>query len=449
MTRKPPIVRSATPHARRPAQRTRGTHDAGVEITRLSNGVTVASQMMPHYHTVSVGLWVRAGARNETIAEHGISHLLEHMAFKGTTRRSARAIAEEIEQVGGDLNAMTSAEATAYYARVLRNDLPLAIDVLSDIVLDPIFDPIEFAREKDVILQEIAATEDSPDDVAYDLVHAVAFPDQAIGRPIIGTPASVSAIDVAAIERYRAAHYVTTNVVLCAVGNVAHAALVDLAETHLSALFAGPRADLEQPRFAGGWSVARKAFEQAHLVLAFDAPAYHSDDFFAAQVFTGALGGGMSSRLFQEVREARGLCYSIYASNWGIADGGLLTIHAATSRESLDELYKVVVGEIEAIADRGLDLREVERAKAQIRAGLVMSLESAPARAEQIARHLTAFGSVREAEEILAKVEAVDFAAVRAFAERVRNSRKPAVALVGAGRGADRRAERMLAQFGA
>lgn len=403
-----------------------------IEVSRLANGMRVVTHAMPHLETVSLGVWVEVGARNEAVQENGISHLIEHMAFKGTARRSARGIAEEIESVGGDLNAATSLDTTAFYARVLKGDIALALDIVADILQNPRYDPAELAREKDVILQEIAAAQDSPDEIAYDLVQELAYPDQPVGRPILGTAASVLSFTPAELETYLRTHYAPGSMVLAAAGAVDHAALVLLAEAAFSQ--SAPREPViaEAARYAGGIRCGDKPFEQCHILLSFEGPSYRDDAFYASQLLSTMLGGGMSSRLFQEARESRGLCYSIYSYCWGMADTGLFGVHAATGEEAIPSLITVMNSELERIAETAPDETELARAKAQLKAGLLMSLENSGARAEQLARQLLAYGKPLAIDDLIAKVEGVDREAVRAQAERIFSGSAISAALVGA-----------------
>jgi predicted Zn-dependent peptidase len=390
-----------------------------VERSELANGLTVVSHAMPEVETVSLGIWIGAGSRSESRGEHGVAHFLEHMAFKGTARRSARDIVEEIEAVGGDLNAATSVDCTAYYAKVMRGDMPLALDILSDIILAPKFDMEELERERDVILQEIAAALDSPDDIAYDFISEAAFPDQAVGRPILGTTESVAGFSRDHLGSYLSAHYHAPNMVLAAAGAVDHAALVAEAERWLSGLnkVSSPRPDAAV--YAGGVRSSDKPFEQTHLMLAFEAPPYRHDEYFTAQILAGALGGGMSSRLFQEVRERRGLCYSVYAFSTGLSDSGMFVIHAAGSREKADDLFGVIHNELARAADKGFDDAEIARVKAQLKMGLLAGLESSSARAEQIGRQMLVHGRVLPTQEIVEEIERVEAADLQSMVERL------------------------------
>jgi predicted Zn-dependent peptidase len=388
-----------------------------VELSRLANGLTVVSHERRDVETVSLGIWIGAGSRSEGPAEHGVAHFLEHMAFKGTDRRSAQAIAEEIEAVGGELNAATGIDSTAYYARVLRQDLGLALDLLSDILLAPRFDRTELIRERDVILQEIASSLDSPEDMVFDLVQEMAFPDQPAGRPILGTAKSVKGFKSTHLSAYLGAHYRGPNMVLAAAGAVDHASLLAEAERRLGPIGQGTAPEPAPAVYRGGVARSDKSFEQTHLVLAFEAPSYRHPDYFAAQVYAGALGGGMSSRLFQEVRERRALCYAINAFASGLSDSGMFAIYAACGPDRADQLLGVVRDELMRAADRGFSVDEVGRVKAQLKMGLLAGLESGGARAEQLARHILIHGRPLSTEELIERVESVTPADVQRQAE--------------------------------
>ena len=401
-----------------------------VELTRLPSGLVVVTDAMPHLETASLGIWVGCGSRDEREEEHGIAHLLEHMAFKGTSRRTARQIAEEIEAVGGDLNAATSVEMTAYYARVLRADVPLALDVLSDILADPTFDPDELAREQNVIVQEIGAAEDTPDDIVFDHLQATAFPAQPVGRSILGTPASIRSFDAARLRSYLARNYRGPDMVVAAAGAVEHRAVVAEVERRFSA-FNGSAAPVPDPaKFGGGIRVEARDLEQVHIALALEGVPQRDPELYALQVFTNVVGGGMSSRLFQEVREKRGLCYAIYTFHSPYSDTGMFGLYAGTDAADASELMRVVVDQLAAAAD-DLDAKEVDRAKAQMKAGLLMALESSSARAEQLARQIFAHGRPLPTEEIIAKLDAVTVESARAAGRELIRRSPPAFAALG------------------
>jgi len=405
-----------------------------VEVTRLPTGLLVVTDAMPHLETASLGVWVGSGSRDERPDEHGISHLLEHMAFKGTSRRTARQIAEEIEAVGGDLNAATSIETTAYYARVLRANVPLALDVLSDILADPSFDSEELRREQNVIVQEIGAAEDAPDDLIWDKLQETAFTDQPIGRSILGTPATVRSFDRTRLAAYLSRNYRSSDMVIAAAGAVDHQAVVAEVERRFAS-FAGPRPPTPEPaRFVGGSRIETRDLEQAHIALGMHGLSHRDPNLYSLQVFTNVLGGGMSSRLFQEVREQRGLCYAIYAFHAPYSDIGMFGLYAGTDAADVAELMRVVVGEINAAAET-INEAEVARAKAQMKAGLLMALESSSARAEQLARQLFNWGRPVPLHELVEKIEAVTVESARAAGRALIARGRPAVAALGPGAG--------------
>jgi predicted Zn-dependent peptidase len=405
-----------------------------VQVTRLPSGLTVVTDSMPHLHTVSLGVWIGSGSRDEQSSEHGIAHLLEHMAFKGTKRRTARQIAEEIEAVGGDINAATSIETTAYYARVLKADVPLALDVLSDILANPTFDAEELVREQNVIVQEIGATEDAPDDLVFDFLQATAFPDQPVGRSILGTPESVCSFTDRHLRAYLSRNYRGPDMVIVATGAVEHEAVVGEAE-RLFGPFNGPPAPLPLPaRFDGGARLEARNLEQVHIAVALEGLPQRDPNLYDLQVFANVLGGGMSSRLFQEVRESRGLCYAIYAYHAAYSDTGMFGLYAGTDAADVAELMRVVVDEI-AAATVNISEAEVARAKAQMKAGLLMALESSGARAQQLASQMFAFGRPIPLEEIVARVDAVTVASTRAAGSALIANARPAVAALGPGKG--------------
>jgi predicted Zn-dependent peptidase len=383
-----------------------------VEITTLPSGLRVVTDRMDHLETASLGVWIGAGSRHEQASEQGLSHLLEHMAFKGTRRRSAREIAEEIETAGGDLNAATSVENTAYYAHVLAEDSGLALDILADILTDSTFDAAELEREKGVILQEISAAEDTPDDLIFDLFNATAFPDQPIGRAILGTPEGVSSFKRETIGNYLNTHYRSQATIIGAAGAVDHKRIVEDAEKRFGALSNDTAIAPAAARYVGGDHRLKRRLEQAHIVVGFEGVGYQHEDHYAMNVFANVVGGGMSSRLFQEVREKRGLAYSIYAFHWGFWDSGLFGFYAGTSKKDVVDLMPVA---LDCMAEATQDISEIElhRAKAQMKVSLLAALESPGARAEQMARQLLAFNRVVPREEIIKKIDSITIDDVR------------------------------------
>jgi predicted Zn-dependent peptidase len=400
-----------------------------LKITTLSNGFRIVTEHMPGLLSASAGIWVTAGGRHERADQNGIAHFLEHMAFKGTEKRSALRIAEEIEDVGGYINAYTSREMTAYYARVLSPDVGLALDVISDIVLNPVFDPKEIETERHVILQEIGQALDTPDDIIFDWLQEVSYPDQPFGRTILGPAERVSAFGQADLRRFVGEHYGPDQMILAAAGGVDHDAIVRQAEAIFGHLKPVGNATLQPARFAGGERREIKDLEQVHVALAFEGPGYRAPDVYAAQVYATAMGGGMSSRLFQKIREERGLCYSIFAQSGAYEDTGQITVYAGTSEEEIGDLIGLTMDELKRAAD-DMSEAEVNRARAQLKAGLLMGLESPSSRAERNARLLAIWGRVPGVEETVAKIDAVSVGDVRTYAEGL-VSAKAAMALYG------------------
>ncbi|MGA7674701.1 MAG: pitrilysin family protein [Rhizomicrobium sp.] len=395
-----------------------------IKISRLSNGLVVITDPMPQLESASVGVWVNCGARNESAPLMGVSHMLEHMAFKGTRRRSARDISEEIESVGGFLNAYTSREQTAFHARTLKADVPLALDILADILTEPTFDPVELDRERQVVLQEIGQARDTPDDIIFDYLQSVAYPNQPMGWPILGEVETVSAFGRDDLFAYMGANYRAGGMTLVASGNVGHDDMVRLAEEKFSRLVPGEPKAPPPARYVGGEGHYEGDLEQAHIAFAFPGVSVHDPDYYIAQVYVTALGGGMSSRLFQEAREKRGLCYSIYAFAHSAKDSGVIGVYTGTGEAEAAEIGAVVAGEMAALAEAATE-EEVARAKAQLRSGLLMGLERPSTRAEMIAGHIFNYGRVPSVEELTAKLEAVDAAAVRRYGARAMTATEP------------------------
>lgn len=401
-----------------------------VRVTTLPNGFRIVTEAMPGFASAAVGVWVQAGARHERPEENGIAHFLEHMAFKGTERRSPLQIAEEIEDVGGYINAYTSRETTAYYARVLEADVPLALDVVADIVLNPAFDAREIEVERSVILQEIGQTLDTPDDVIFDWLQEASYPEQALGRPILGLSERIASYGEGDLRGFVASHYGPGQMILTAAGAVDHDRLVDLAGAYFGHLSPLIMPDAEPARFVCGERREVKRLEQAHFALAIEAPAFKHKDVYTAQIFAGILGGGMSSRLFQKLREERGLCYTTFAQAGAHDDTGSITIYAGTGAGDITDLAELTIDEIRRTT---ADMTEAElnRARTQMKAGLLMGLEGPSARAERLARLLAIWDRVPTVDEAIAKIDAVDLPAIRAYAERTVSEARMAMALYG------------------
>jgi predicted Zn-dependent peptidase len=384
---------------------------------------------MDAVETVSLGVWVAVGTRQERPEVNGVAHMLEHMAFKGTKTRTARGIAEEIEAVGGHLNAHTSREFTAFHATVLKADVELAVDIIGDILQNSVFDEAELARERVVIAQEIGEAADIPDDVIFDEFQAAAFPDQPMGRSILGEAEIIERMQRDDVTDYMSRHYAAPIMVVSAAGNLDPARFVAMVEKRFAGLPShAPENATARAAYKGGEFREIRDLEQAHLVLGFEGVSFDDPDFYAVQVMSTLLGGGMSSRLFQEVRESRGLAYTIYSWAASYTDTGLFGVYAGTGEEQLAALMPLVCDELNKVM-RSVTSAEVARARAQMKAGMLMSLESTYSRCEQLARQMHIFGRPLDISEIVAKIDAVDETAVRRAAARIIASRPTLSAL--------------------
>ncbi len=408
-----------------------------VKLHEFPNGFRVVAEEMPGLNSASIGIWVSAGGRHERLEQNGIAHFLEHMAFKGTKRRSALQIAEAIEDVGGYINAYTSREMTAYYARVLEDDVALALDVLGDIALNPVFDENEIETERGVILQEIGQAQDTPDDVVFDWLQEVAYPEQPMGRTILGPSERVRTFSKGDLKNFASEHYRPERMILSVAGAFDYDRVLVMAEQLFGGLERGQTDLLVPARFAGGERHEVKSLEQVHFALAFETPGYMDDAVYTAQVYSSVLGGGMSSRLFQEIRERRGLCYSIFAQTGAYADTGMTTIYAGTSGEQIGDLARITIDELKRAAD-DLNEAEVERARVQMKAGMLMGLESPSARAERMARLVEIWGRVPGVDEVVQKIEAVTHSSVREFATGLIEDTRPAMMVYGPAEAAPR-----------
>ncbi len=398
-------------------------------ITTLENGLRVITNYVDSVETVALGVWVGVGSRCESKEVNGISHVLEHMAFKGTTSRTAKGIAEEIENVGGSLNAYTSHEVTSYQARILAKDIPLAVDILSDILQNPLFDEEEFERERGVILQEIAQSYDTPDDIIFDYFQATAYPDQAIGRPILGPESVIRRLTREDIKQYMEDTYAPQRMVVSAAGKVHHETFVQLVKEYFTMHLPGKEMLIEPAAYQGGMCRKSKDLEQVNLVCGFEGVSLLNSNYYANFVLSNILGGSMSSRLFQEVREKRGLAYSVYSYVSCYRDSGLFSIYAGTSPEHIDQLMMVIVEELNKIRD-DIKPEEIQRAKAQLKASILMGLESISSRCAQQANQLLVFNRPLPAEEIIAKIDAVEREHLLQLAQTVFSS-NPTVAALG------------------
>ncbi|NVN11688.1 M16 family metallopeptidase, partial [Nguyenibacter vanlangensis] len=389
-----------------------------INVTRLPSGLTVVTEHMERVETVSFGAYVAAGTCHEHAAENGVSHFLEHMAFKGTDSRSAAGIAEEIENVGGHINAYTAREHTAYYVKLLKEDLKLGVDIIGDILTHSTFAPDEVERERGVILQEIGQANDTPDDIIFDHFQETAFPGQPMGRPTLGTEPLIREMSRETLMRYMRTHYTTANTVIAAAGNLAHDDVVALVQRHFADLPAQAGSASFESRYLGGEFRKEKDLDQAHVVLGFPSVGYGDPDYYPVLLLSTLLGGGMSSRLFQEIREKRGLVYSVYSFNAPFRDGGLFGIYAGTGGDQIEELVPVTLEELRKVQTRiGQD--ELNRARAQLKSSLLMSLESTGSRCEQLARQLQIFGRLIPTAETVARIDAVGIGDVQRVAARL------------------------------
>lgn len=391
------------------------------QVSVLKNGLRVVTDSMPHVETAALGVWVNIGTRHEKAKINGIAHMLEHMAFKGTKTRKARDIAEQIEAVGGYLNAATSREMTAYYARVLKEDVPLALDILSDILLNSVFDPEELERERAVILQEINQANDTPDDIIFDYFQETAFPNQPMGQPILGTAEIIKQIDRDTLLNFMQDHYRAPRMVLAATGNVDHNQIVSIAEKCFASLNSDTPVSLEPALYKGGDFRHEHDLEQVHMIIGFEGVPIDHKDYYVASLLATLLGGGMSSRLFQEIREKRGLVYSIYAFKSSYTDAGLFAIYAGTGPDQVEEVIPVICDEINKMTDL-IEENELQRAKAQLKAGLLMGLESTSNRCEQLAQHILFHGRPIPSTEISERIEAVNVTDLKRIAKTIFSS---------------------------
>ena len=398
----------------------------------LANGLTVIADPMSGAQSAAVGLYAAVGSRQEPAGKGGLAHMVEHMVFKGAGERGARAIAEAIEDVGGSLNAWTARDQTAFHARVLPADAALAVDLIADLVRAPLFDAAELEREKGVILSELGEILDNPEDLASDLLFEAAFAEQALGFPVIGREDSIRGFETADLRRWLGDQFTPSRLLLVGTGAIDPDALLRLAEQRFGDLSSTSTATLPPASFTGTSRLQARRTAQAHWHLGWQAPNGADPTMPAASVFAQAVGGGMSSRLFQQLREERGLAYSVYAWTQGFADTGILAVSAATDRQDAPEAL-ALAQKVVASAAETLDEVEIARAKAQIESSLRMSLEGVQGRADHHARSFELFGRLVELDEALAELNAIDAAAARAAGQRMLEG-PVALGAVGAGR---------------
>jgi predicted Zn-dependent peptidase len=382
------------------------------KLHRLANGLTVAIDPMPGVETLAVGLYADVGSRSEPAHLTGLAHMVEHMVFKGAGERGARAIAEAAEDVGGQLNAWTSRDTTVFHARLLPQDLALGVDLIADLVRAPHFLAEELEREKQVVLAELGESRDTPDDIIFDHLSAAAYQGQTYGRPVLGDETTIAAIDVEALRRWLEEQYRPAGLILAAAGKVDEDALLKLAEARFGDLEAGRPPVFEPARFTSGVVTDARRFDQVHIAFAHPGVDQRHDDVYALNLFASAVGGGMSSRLFQEVREERGLAYSVYAWSSASADTGQLGVYCAAAKAEAPRAFALSREVLTRSAD-DLNETELQRAKAQAKAGLLMGLESVQSRCDHLARQVQVQGRIVPVAETVAQIDAVDLKQAR------------------------------------
>ncbi len=400
-----------------------------IQKTTLSNGLTIATDNIPNFETVSIGMFVKVGAINENIQNNGVSHFVEHMAFKGTSKRSALQISEAIENVGGYINACTGKEITAFYAKVLKGDSKLAIDVITDIVQDSSFDRDEFEKERGVIIQEIKQYEDTPDDVVFDIFQRKCFEDQSLGRSILGPESNILSFENTVLKDYLKDNYSASKMILSASGNIEHERFVDLANEYIDKLQSFDTKNPDIQKYVGGSIHQYKDIEQSHIIVGFEGVSHYDENRYVASIMSTILGGGMSSRLFQEVREKRGLAYSIFSYMSHYADTGIFGIYAGSDTSKTMEVARIIKDVLENFSYT-INESEIIRAKNQMKASLLMGLESSSTRMERMSHQYLIHDRFIDPKEISKKIDDVEIEDIVSFARSIIKS-KPTVALVG------------------
>lgn len=401
----------------------------GIRLTTLSNGLRVITDHVESMHSVALGIWVGVGTRHEEMIENGVAHMVEHMLFKGTKKRTAAQIVEQIENVGGSMNAYTSREVTSYHVHLLKEDTVLGLDIMADMYLNSIMPEDEIERERQVILQEIGMNNDTPDDLLFDQFYECAFPAQAMGAPILGTAAIIENMKRSSMENYIRSFYTPARTVISAAGSVDHDHFVAHVENFFAAMPKDQADHNLQAHYAGGEVRTLKELEQAHILFGFEGINRLDPDYYATSALSTMLGGGMSSRLFQEVREKRGLVYSIYSFHSGYQDDGLFGIYAGTGPDKLTEIMPVICDEIQKFS-ASVTEEELARAKAQMKASTLMGRESMMTRADQQAKHLLFRNKVYDLESAVKLIDAIDIPTIRRVTDRIFSS-APTLAALG------------------
>jgi predicted Zn-dependent peptidase len=404
----------------------------GYRKSVLPNGMRILTERMPHVRSVAVGVWVETGSRHEIEARGGVSHLIEHLVFKGTATRSAEAIARTMDSVGGQMDAFTTKENTCFYVQVLDEHLPLAVDLLTDILLHPLFDAEELEREKSVVLQEIRMVEDTPDDIIHDLFAAQIWGGHPLARPILGTRELVTGFHRDAIAEYFGEEYVPPRIIIAVAGNVTHDQVVELFGRGFNGYTrpARPRAS-DAVRLAPGVNIVNKALEQVHLVMGFPGLAHAAPERYAMFVLNDVIGGSMSSRLFQEVRERQGLAYSVHSGVQAFTDTGLMYVYAATDEKNFSKVLKSILKELRDVKKHGVTEEELRRSKDHLKGSLMLSLESTSSRMNRLAKHELHLGSFLTIDEMLASIDGVRHDEVQALVSQVIDEEQLALTTLG------------------
>ena len=389
-----------------------------IKISTLDNGLRIVTQNMPGLETVSMGIWNFVGGRDESENINGVAHLLEHMAFKGTATKSALQIAETIENVGGDINAYTSKEITAYYVKLIADDLPLGIEILTDILQNSLFSEEELNRERGVILQEIGMYLDTPDDMIFDYWQEKAFPDQPMGRSILGKPDVIKNISRDQVKDFMMSHYNPKKMIVSAAGKIDHEKFVEQIRQKCVNLPTGNKNIRQTSKYISGEYRQDKDLEQIHLLLGFEGIDFHHEDYYSLLVYSSLLGGGMSSRLFQEIREKRGLVYGISSFSSSYTDTGVFGIYAGTGESQIQELIPVLCDELRT-SSHTITEKEINRGKAQLKASLMMGRESAFRRCESAARQLLVFNRVIDPKETINSINNVSKKTVENISQKI------------------------------
>jgi predicted Zn-dependent peptidase len=382
----------------------------------LPNGIRVITERMPHVRSVAVGVWVETGSRHEIVGRAGVSHLIEHLVFKGTANRTAEEIARTMDSVGGQMDAFTTKEHTCFYVQVLDEHLPLAVDLLTDILLHPLFNADELEREKSVVLQEIKMVEDTPDDVIHDIFAAQIWHDHPLGRPILGTRESVEGFDRDTVSHHFEEEYTPPRIIIAVAGNVTHDRVVDLFGAGFNG-FARPATGRhnEPPNLAPSVNIVHKSLEQVHLVIGFPGLHQAAPERYALFLLNDIVGGSMSSRLFQEVRERQGLVYSIHTGVQAFVDAGTLYVYAATDSQNFSKVLKSTLKELRDLKKNGVTAEELKRSKDHLKGSLMLSLESTSSRMNRLAKHELHLGSFLTLDQMIASIEAVRLEDVEAL----------------------------------